>query len=71
MQSLAFSELFYVFTKYLTWRDVGFVLALAECFDYENADNESANGELNTGVLPFDSTRKGLDPEYAKFLVLS
>lgn len=50
---------------------MGFVLALAECFDYEKADNESANGEVKTGVLPFDSTWAGLDPECAQFLALS
>lgn len=71
MHNLAFSKLFYIFIDYLIWPSVGFVLALPECFDYENADIESANGELNTGMLPFDSTWTGLDPECAQFLVLS
>lgn len=69
MHSLAFSELFYIFTKYLIWPDVGFILSLAEFFDYENADNESANGELKE--FCHDSTWAGLDPECAQFLILS
>lgn len=71
MHSLGFSALFYIFTKYLIWPDVGFIIALAECFDYENVGSESPNEELKTGVLPFDSTWTGLDPECAEFLVLS